>query len=71
MITRFSETTVFVVVPVGRTAVSANPDPSELPETKSKTKKHTMSWFRAPGTCSRELPNMASGRGDVLNPVET
>jgi hypothetical protein len=27
--------------PMGRTTESTNPDPSELPETKPKTKEHT------------------------------
>jgi hypothetical protein len=37
--------------PIGRTTVSANLDPSELPETKPKTKKHTyMGWSMTPGT---------------------
>jgi hypothetical protein len=42
-------------IPIGRTTVSTNPDPLELPETKQRTKEHTyMGWFVTPGTCIAE-----------------
>jgi hypothetical protein len=56
---------------IGRTAVSTNPDPSELPETNPKTKEHTWagSWPRH--MYSRGLPSLASVGEDTINHLET
>ena len=55
--------------PTGRTTISINVDPSELPETKPPKSIHGMvygPWH----ICSRGLPCLASVRDSVPNSVE-
>jgi hypothetical protein len=53
--------------PIGRPAVSTNPDPRELPETEPPTRNvHRLA--RGPWhICSRSLPGLASVGEDTLN----
>ena len=56
--------------PIGKPAVSTNPDPRELPETEPPTRS-THGLVRGPWQIYiRGLPDLASVGDDVLNPQE-
>jgi hypothetical protein len=49
--------------PIGRTTLSTNPDPSELPETKPPTKEYTQAGLRPLAHKEKTALSGLSGRG--------
>ena len=56
--------------PIRRTAVSTNPDPSEVPETKPKTMELTWAALCTAHVQQTSALYSLSGKGHVLNQVE-